>query len=154
MKAKKVIDFLAETGAISSLMGMIVAVTIQIFSRLFLESAPAWTEELARICFIYTIAFAGGLAIRKQAYIGLDYFVEKFDKKRQMIVLSLVRLAVLLFALVLCYYSIPFVLIGNSETSPSLRVPMSYIFSSLLILSLLLAYYIIHTLVLSLKSKS
>lgn len=152
MTLKKAVDMATNTGALLSLIGMIGAVVIQVFARVFIDRAPAWTEELARIFFIYLVAFGGGLAIRDHAYIGLDYFVAKFNQKTINAILMIVKLIVLLFGLSLLFFSLPFVDIGMTETSPSLGFNMSYLFSSMLVLGGLIVFYSAYDLLINKKS--
>lgn len=142
----------ANTGVLLSLLGMIGAVVIQVFTRIFIDSAPSWTEELARIFFIYLVAFGGGLAIRDHSYIGLDYFVEKFNPKPLKTILIIVKLIVLLFGMLLLFFSLPFVTIGMTETSPSLGFNMSYLFSSMMVLGGLIVFYSAYDLLTNEKS--
>ncbi len=141
MKIKKIIDKTVEIGVIASLTGMILSVVIQVFTRFFMESAPSWTEEVARIFFIYAVVFGGGLAIRDHAYVHLDFFIEKFSLniKRRIHLVS--QIIILLFGLLLFYYSIQFIQIGFSETSPSLGLKMAYVFGSMVLLPIFIIYY-------------
>lgn len=141
MKIKKIIDKTVEIGVIASLTGMILSVVIQVFTRFFMGSAPSWTEEVARIFFIYAVVFGGGLAIRDHAYVHLDFFIEKFSLniKRRIHLVS--QIIILLFGLLLFYYSIQFIQIGFSETSPSLGLKMAYVFGSMVLLPIFIIYY-------------
>lgn len=141
MKITKYIDLLVETGVVLSLLGMVISVVIQVFTRFFMESAPHWTEEAARIFFIYSVAFGSGLAIRDHAFVQLDYFMNKLNTSNKKIIQIIIHVIILLFGLLLSYYSIKFIGIGSSETSPSLQINMSYVFSSMLILGILVTYY-------------
>lgn len=141
MKITKYIDLLVETGVVLSLLGMVISVVIQVFTRFFMESAPHWTEEAARIFFIFSVAFGSGLAIRDHAFVQLDYFMNKLNTSNKKIIQIIIHVIILLFGLLLSYYSIKFIEIGSSETSPSLQINMSYVFSSMLILGILVSYY-------------
>lgn len=141
MKITKYIDLLVETGVVLSLLGMVISVVIQVFTRFFMESAPHWTEEAARIFFIFSVAFGSGLAIRDHAFVQLDYFMNKLNTSNKKIIQIIIHVIILLFGLLLSYYSIKFIGIGSSETSPSLQINMSYVFSSMLILGILVSYY-------------
>lgn len=141
MKITRYIDLLVETGVVLSLLGMVISVVIQVFTRFFMESAPHWTEEAARIFFIFSVAFGSGLAIRDHAFVQLDYFMNKLNTSNKKIIQIIIHVIILLFGLLLSYYSIKFIGIGSSETSPSLQINMSYVFSSMLILGILVTYY-------------
>ena len=141
MKIRKYIDLIAESGVVLSLLGMVISVVVQVFTRFFMQSAPHWTEEASRIFFIFSVAFGSGLAIRDHAFVQLDYFMNKLNASYKNIIQMIIHVIILLFGLLLSYYSIKFIGIGSSETSPSLQINMSYVFSSMLILGILVAYY-------------
>ncbi|NJO01809.1 MAG: TRAP transporter small permease subunit [Bacteroidia bacterium] len=52
--------------------GLLGAVLVQIVARFMLVQAPAWTEELARIFFIYAVSFAAGLALKQNYFVAID----------------------------------------------------------------------------------
>ena len=141
MKIKKYIDKIVEAGVIISLTAMILSVVVQIFTRFFMDSAPHWTEEAARIFFIFSVAFGAGLAIRDHSYVLLDYFQNKFNSRTKERIQFTIHGIIMLFGVLILYYSIPFIQLGSLETSPSLQINMSYVFSSMLILGILIVYY-------------
>ena len=46
-----------SAGTLISTLALLSSVIIQIYGRFFMESAPSWTEEAARVFFIYTMSF-------------------------------------------------------------------------------------------------
>ena len=74
---KKIVNKTTETALFLSIGGMAVTVCVQVFARFFLPSAPDWTEELARIFFIFSVGFGAGLAIRDHGYVNLNTFLGK-----------------------------------------------------------------------------
>ena len=141
MKINNIIDRFIEFSVIISLSGMIGSVVVQVFTRFFMDSAPHWTEEAARVFFIFSVAFASGLAIRDHAYVRLDYFINKFSVSNRNKILLAIHWIILMFGLLISFYSITFITIGSTETSPSIQINMSFVFSSLLFLGLLISYY-------------
>jgi TRAP-type C4-dicarboxylate transport system permease small subunit len=141
MKMRKIIDFIVESAVILSLTGMVISVVVQVFTRFFMESAPHWTEEAARMFFIFSVAFGSGLAIRDHAFVQLDYFLNKLNVSYKHKILVIIQGIILIFGILLSYYSIKFIGIGSTETSPSLQIKMSYVFSSMFILGILVTYY-------------
>lgn len=137
----KIIDRTIEALLFVSLFGMIAVVALQIYARFFLDSAPPWTEESARVFFIYSIAFGAGLAIRDQAYVALDSFLDMLKPNTRKIVRIIILSLILALMLITLYYSAVFVQIGQSETAPSLGIRMSLVFGSMFVLSLLVVYY-------------
>lgn len=137
----KFISSLLKTGVIISTLGLIAIVLLQIFARFFLAQAPAWTEEASRLCFIYATAFAAGLALKNNYYVHLDYFFNLFSVNIQRKLRVLIPLLTFLLFLIIAIYSVQFIYLGRLESSPSLKIKMSYIFFSILIMSLSVSYY-------------
>jgi TRAP-type C4-dicarboxylate transport system permease small subunit len=141
MKNRRPFDLIVESGVLISLTGMIFSIVIQVFTRFFMESAPSWTEEAARMFFIFAVAFGAGLAIRDNQYVQLDYFLNRIPIRTKNRIQLIINGIVLFFGILISFYAVKFIQIGSTETSPSLQIRMSYIFSSMLIMGILLTFY-------------
>ena len=137
----KTLNKLLVVGTIVSTAGFIGATMIQIFARFFLASAPSWTEEASRLFFIYAISFAAGLALRDKYYVELDVLYRKFSKKTKYIIDFLIQLCTVLLFAIMALYSLQYIQLGRTETSPSMRIPMSFAFLSILIMSVTVVVY-------------
>ncbi len=138
---KFIMDKVLEAGTLLSLMGMIVVVTIQVFARFALPKAPPWTEEAARIFFVYTVAFAAGLAVKTDAFVSVDTFVNLLPRKAQSLIKMFVYLVVVIFMGIIVYHSITYIKVGSIQLSPALRIRMSYVFASTFIVSFFIGLY-------------
>lgn len=135
------ISRILKYGTLLSTYGLIGSVLLQIFARFFLANTPPWTEEVARLCFIYATAFAAGLALKQQYYVHLDVFFRKLpDAWQRGLLLAIPAATLLLFAL-LGGFAIPFVIRGHQEFSPSMQLPMSMVFFSMVVLGIFVSYY-------------
>ena len=144
-----------EWGTIISAFGLIFTVILQIVTRrFFTDIAPPWTEEISRFFFIYTISFGAGLAQREGYFVSMDYFYRKFNPTIRRIIDFIISLVSIILFLVMTIFSIHFIVLGLEETSPSLGIPMSIAFASMLIMSGSVLYYLLIQLFQSLKSKS
>ena len=137
----KALSKLLGLGTLLSTFGFIGATLIQIFARFFLASAPSWTEEASRLFFIYAISFAAGLALRDKYYVELDVFYRKFSKKTKYIIDQLIQLCTVLLFAIMGLYSLQYIQLGSIETSPSMKIPMSFAFVSILIMSVTIVVY-------------
>lgn len=149
-KLWKLLDKFNEAGVILSLTVMMVSVLIQVFARFFLDSAPPWTEEIARIFFVFAVAFGAGLAVKEGAYIFLDSLIHWLHPGLRSAIDTAGKIIVLLIALVMLVYSFDFVAIGALETSPALNINMGYVFISMPIMAGMISIYT----VLSLRKKN
>jgi TRAP-type C4-dicarboxylate transport system permease small subunit len=137
----KILNKLLATGTLLSTIGFIGSAVIQIFARFFLASAPSWTEEASRLFFIYAMSFAAGLALHEKYFVELDVFYRKFPKKIQYVIDMLIQLSTVLLFAVMGFYSVEYIRLGSIETSPSLKIPMSFAFISILIMSVTVVIY-------------
>ena len=134
---------IANLGAVLSLTAMIAAVTIQVFARFFLPSAPSWTEEAARIFFIYMVAFGVGIGIRNGDFIKLE-LIDKYLKPKYSRTLQIASyLIIILFSIVFIIYSWQFIKLGIDEKSPALQLSMALVFLSTLIIGLSIAIFMV-----------
>lgn len=134
-KIAKLIDRILEGGTLVSFVALIAVVFLQVFARFALPKTPHWTEEASRIFFIYTVCFAGGLAVRDKAYVNVDLILVRFRGRIRAFLQLLLDGMVAAFMTVVLFYSIPFVKIGMIQKSAALGVTMSYLFASMLLLS-------------------
>ena len=95
-KLDLILSFVLERATFISTVGLILIVLLQIFARFFLVSAPAWTEEAARIFFIYTISFAAGIALKDQYYVNMDLLYNALSKKLQHVIQLVISGSILL----------------------------------------------------------
>ncbi len=154
MKSMDWINNLFKAGALISLTAMITVVALQVFSRYFMDSSPHWTEEAARMFFIYAVAFGTGAGMKNGDFIRLD-LLEKYLSTRAEYWLDVVTdVIVLIFALFLIAGSIKFVGLGMDELSPALQITMGYIFISIAIIGIAIVLFTVAHLWQTVKSKS
>ena len=140
-KTIKIIGRFLKYGTLLSTLALIGTVLLQIFARFFLASAPSWTEEASRFFFIYAIAFASGLALKKKYYVHLDVFFDRLANIWQKRLLVLIPASTFLLFGILSVFAIEFTLMGHRESSPSLGIPMSVAFCSILLMGLAMSFF-------------
>lgn len=67
----------AATRVLSYLCAALIALiaiflSIQVIGRYALRNPPEWTEELARVAFVYATFLGGALAVARRAHLGID----------------------------------------------------------------------------------
>ena len=138
---KKNIARLLKYGLLISTYGLIGSVLLQVFARFFLSNTPAWTEEASRLFFIYATAFAAGLALKDRYYVHLDIFFEQFPEKVQHTLELIIPLFTFMLFSILTIFSIQFIVQGYAEFSPSMKIRMAFVFSSMFIMGASISYY-------------
>lgn len=118
---------------------VIILIFINVIYRYILKSGIPWCEELTRFMFIATIFFTLNIMVAHKAALRVDILdnalhgTAKFVLERVLSLLTLVALAVFTLS------GIQLVQAGSLSVSPSLRIPMYYVYA-LLPLGYLLAF--------------
>jgi len=134
-KLSKVLKVLLSIGSVTGMLGFIVAVTIQIFSRTFLPTVPSWTEEVSRYLFIYAVAFGAGLCVLDNGYVMVDIVTNYMSPSVKRIHRMIMYCILIAFNLFMCVRSVPkFANLKFRMLSTALEIPMQYIYYSMFLL--------------------
>jgi TRAP-type transport system small permease protein len=125
------------------LAGMVISITIQVFARIFsskldLSINVSWTEEVARYLMIWMVFVGGALAARKGRMIAIETVAQLVPAVAGKILKYISHLISIVFYLVIFYIGLQWVSFGGSETAPVTQIPMSILYSSMVVGSLLM----------------
>lgn len=121
-----------------SLMGFIIlTVILQILAREIIYIPVSWTQEAAKYSFIWMSLIGAGLGIRNMTHVSIDLVTSKLPEKLQKISGYFVNLVVIVIMLILLIQSIKFSILAVGQDSPTLGIPMWYIYVSVILLSFL-----------------
>lgn len=137
----KYVGTLLKWGTFLSTLGFVAAILIQIFARLFLATAPSWTEEAARIFFVLAIGCSAGLALRSGEYVNFDFFYARMSPPWQRRLTFLIDLLTVALFAIFTVFAVQFTMMGWGERSPSLKFPMAIPFAGMLILGFSVLVY-------------
>ncbi|WP_432403117.1 TRAP transporter small permease [Wukongibacter sp. M2B1] len=140
-KLFKPMDKLFEGVTFFCVLAMILVVLLQVFSRFALPKAPSWTEELSRILFITSVAFAAPIGMKKGEFVRVDTITSLLPRTLKKILELIVDIAVFAFIMMVAYHAIDFIKLGTIQRSPSLGVPMSLPFSAMFIAPFFIGVY-------------
>ncbi len=112
---------------------LLVAVLVQVVSRLALPNPPVWTEELSRFALLFCAALGIGLALRKGELVGVDLLTMMLPARAKQVVEVLSCLVMIGFGWLLLAPGWAFVDIGSLQTSPALGWNMFWVHICVLI---------------------
>lgn len=140
----KGVDTLFTVLAVVALVAIAGTVLLQISARLFLPFSVSWTEELSRYLFVYMVGLAVGVVLRHRRHVSVELFHHKLGLRARAAFQALICLLIASFAWIVLPYAWLYAQNGAFQTSPTLRIPMLYIFfSTVVMFALLLVYGII-----------
>ncbi|MFC5712774.1 TRAP transporter small permease [Thalassorhabdus alkalitolerans] len=133
---------------------MVGVIALQVFMRYFLGSSLAWSEELARYCFIWLVYIGISYGVKKQRHIKVDVLLLLLKERGKILLHMAANLCFLSFAVfvVIYGYRITESLLLFGQTSPSLNLPMGVVYAAAPIGMSLTAVRIIQQMYLQLKA--
>lgn len=129
---RKYLDKTLEFLCCSLLAFMTLAASWQVISRYILNNPSTTTEELTLISFVWMSLFAAAYVFGKKDHMKMTFVLDKFKGKGNVRLRILAEVVTLIFALLVLVFG-GFKISGLSmgQASPSLGVPMGYIYLAL-----------------------
>lgn len=114
--------------AVLNLGVVIVAMFVQVFTRYVMNAALTGSEELARYCFIWFNFLGASICVSKGSHAVVGFLSDRLtgDAKKWHTVAT--ELAMMLFAVLVLYYSARMVSVGMRQVSPAMRMPMVMVY--------------------------
>jgi TRAP-type C4-dicarboxylate transport system permease small subunit len=102
---------------------MAILLSIQVFGRYALHNPPDWTEELARVAFIYATFFGAALAVARKAHLGVELFATSLPVRWRAGIQVAWRLIACVALVMLSYYG--YLVVQRLSGQPLTAVPIS-----------------------------
>lgn len=97
---KKVLDVVLYWITVVLFTLLVIIVVWQIFSRQVLQTPATWTDEGARLTFVWLGLFASAFVFGERGHVAVEFVVRKFPDAGEKIIAIVVQVIVLAFALV------------------------------------------------------
>lgn len=153
-KIQKGFGYFLKIGTVLSTFCFIMITLIQIYARFFMTKAPSWTEEAARLFFVFAMAFGAGLAMKTEFYVSFDFIFNKFSESLQFRLKQLSYIVIVIVCISMIYYGFAFIINGINEQSPSMKFSMAIPFASMPLLGFVIGFYAVSKLIESSTSKT
>jgi TRAP-type C4-dicarboxylate transport system permease small subunit len=128
---------------------MFIVICCQVLFRYLLHQPSPWTEELARYLFIWVSMIGAAYGVNTQAHFGFELLVKRLSPRLQRVGHYAIQLCMGLLVFVLIYYGMRMVAVVSFQVTPALQLPMRYVYYSLPVSGLLMAFHLFHHFVMS-----
>ncbi|ARK29739.1 TRAP transporter small permease [Halalkalibacter krulwichiae] len=110
---------------------MTLSIIYQVFSRQVLGTAPAWTEQLSKLLFVWVSFMGIAYGFKAKLHIGVGLFVGMLPEKLQDVFDYIAKGLIILFGVVLVYYGMEFTILMNNSTIPGLGITSSVLYAAI-----------------------
>jgi len=138
------LDKIIELLLVSILSAMVINVLWQIITRYFSASPSSFSDELARYLMIWLGLIGSAYVSGKKEHVSIDYFLKKLNHKKRVLLNRLIDFIILLFAFFVMIIGgghLVFVTIKLEQLSPSLQIPLGFVYSVIPLSGLIIIFY-------------
>jgi TRAP-type C4-dicarboxylate transport system permease small subunit len=122
------VDFVELIMPALSFMGLFSLFVVQIASRYIFRAPIAWTSELIRILFIWTVLLGALYVLRKGSHVAFTLFYDNKSEKGKLFIRLLGNTLILISFLILMKPTIGYVLGMARIRTSVLRIPYNYVY--------------------------
>jgi tripartite ATP-independent transporter DctM subunit len=137
--AEKVFDWIVAL----ALFALTAIVFIQVVSRYIFNNPFDWTEEMARILFVWIVFTGTFLALKTKSHISIETLLNRFFNAEARSYISATA------DLIIFYYSTYLAVMGvvmmrkTTEDTPVLLIPFSYVYAAIALSGTLMAFFLL-----------
>lgn len=116
-------------GLLALLLGVLtVCVFLQVLVRFVFKYPLPWTEEVARIAFVYSIFVGATVAVREKAHINVDFALVLLPPPVARAVRLLGAALVAVFLAYMTWQGIAFVRATGVQVTPVMQIPFRHLY--------------------------
>ena len=132
---------------------MVSAITAQVISRYIFGSPFTWTEELGRYTFIWMSVLGMAVGVKTLGHIALDLLLKSMSGITEKILQYIIHIFIAGFGVLFTLSGIKMMGIGSGQNSPSLSLPMEFVYMVIPISGVLIVYFVIGNIIQDSKGK-
>jgi TRAP-type transport system small permease protein len=115
---------------------MAIFVFANVILRYFFNSGLTWAEEASRYLFIWLIFLGAIVAFKENAHLGVDTLVRKLSARGKKTLFVVNNLLILITMCLVGEGTFKLTLITVDQTSPSMGMPLAFVYASGLVASI------------------
>ena len=130
-----------------------VSVFLQVLIRFVFKYPLPWTEEVARIAFVYCIFVGATIAVRQNSHLHVDALLVVLPKKAARALVFLGMLLVGVFLVFVTWQGIVLVRATGVQMTPVMQVPFKYLYLILPVSGALMLLYLVSNMLALIRGK-
>lgn len=139
---RKIIDKIIEIMCTLIMGYMVLAVCWQVITRFILKNPSTLTEEILRYLLVWTTMVGGAYAYGRRKHLSINILTKKLPYNGQKILDMVIQAVVILFSvIVMIMGGMRLVSTTSNQISAALRLPMPYVYASVVVGGVLIIFY-------------
>jgi tripartite ATP-independent transporter DctM subunit len=127
-----------------ALVALNVLVFTQVVSRYIFNSPISWTEEMARILFVWICFMGTFLALKTKSHIAVETLLHRFfNAEARSYVTAIANFLILYYCIYLAFMGVVMMQKTAQDFTPVLLIPFSYLYAAIALSGTLMAVYLL-----------
>ncbi|TVP51411.1 MAG: TRAP transporter small permease [Mongoliibacter sp.] len=155
-KTKFVIDKIVSNALMFLMAAMVLNVTWQVLSRYVIQNPSSFTDELSRYMLIWLGMLGSAYVAGQDKHLAIDILPQKLEGKarnRLIILINVIVMSFAFFAMVLGGSNLVYITYILEQKSATLQMPLAFIYIIIPFSGLLVMYYNIFQISITLKTQ-
>jgi len=137
----QIVDWVASIAMVI----MTVLVFIQVVSRYVFNSPTSWTEEMARLCFVWISMIGAYMGVKTKGHISIETFVHyAYKEKTRTYISAIVSFCILFYSFYLAGMGVIMIKRNINTLTPVLMISFSYLYLAFAVAGFLMAVYLLY----------
>ncbi len=116
---------------------------VQVLARYVFQVSTPWTEELARLCFVWGVFLGAAIGVKRNLHTRVDFIFIRLPARLAALVLAGIDLLLTILALVMIVYGSQLVLSTRTDLSTSLGYPRNWFYLPVPASGLMMLWYLV-----------
>lgn len=126
----------------TTILSMVFVAILGVFTRYILKKQASFTTEFLRYALLWVSLLAAAYCFGEKEHIAIDFVKKMFKRKWRFALDVITEISIIFFgSTVLIYGGYQGILMGMNEMSPTLHVPIGYIYAVLPISGIFITFY-------------
>lgn len=124
---KKISDGVDKVTMVIACVFMVIVVlasSLQVFTRYVMNASLSWTEECSRYCFVWATMMGAAVAYKRGSHVALDIISGRLKGKAKFVQRIITQLFVILLCVVMICNSPSVLRLTSTQLSTAMRIPM------------------------------
>ena len=130
-----------------------VSVFLQVLIRFVFKYPLPWTEEIARIAFVYCVFVGATIAVRENSHLSVDFLLVILPKGVARAAVFLGMLLVGVFLAFVTWQGIVLVMATGVQMSPVMQVPFKYLYLIVPVSGAIMLLYLVSNMLALIRGK-
>ena len=116
---------------------------VQVLARYVFQISTPWTEELARLCFVWGVFLGAAIGVKRNLHTRVDFVFVRIPPRAAALVLAGIDLFLAILAFVMILYGGQLILSTRTDLSTSLGYPRNWFYLPVPISGLMMLWYLL-----------